>query len=286
MRASALHPDVVVVASAGLADDVHARRARRRTARRSSIDSPVLPDELEPLPALRRAGGLRRASGCSRRTATGTTCSAARVPGRARSAAPSRPPRGCGRAGRRPARAARLRRRALRRARAARCRSAERAGAAGARATAGSASASSSCTRPTATRPTAWRSGSPWASVLVCGDYLSPVEIPMALARRLARRLPGDARAARAARRAGGHGRARATARRSTRARAAAILREDVAYLEALRERGADAPLPLARRNGAQRRIHAENVGRVAGGRLTPARAQRARGHAARAGRQ
>ena len=46
--------------------------------------------------------------------------------------------------------------------------------------------------------------------------------------------------------------------------RAAAILGEDVAYLEALLERGADAPLPLARRSGAQRRIHAENVGRVA----------------------
>jgi hypothetical protein len=29
-------------------------------------------------------------------------------------------------------------------------------------------------------------------------------------------------------------------------------------------ERGADAPLPLARRTGAQRRIHAGNVARVA----------------------
>ena len=35
--------------------------------------------------------------------------------------------------------------------------------------------------------------------------------------------------------------------------RAAAILREDRAYLEAL----PDAPLPLARRTGAQRKIHA-----------------------------
>ena len=48
--------------------------------------------------------------------------------------------------------------------------------------------------------------------------------------------------------------------------RAGAILGEDVAYLEALLERGAAAPLPLARRNGAQRRIHAENVARVAAG--------------------
>jgi hypothetical protein len=45
--------------------------------------------------------------------------------------------------------------------------------------------------------------------------------------------------------------------------RAPAILREDRAYLEALLEQGADAPLPLARRTGAQRKIHAENVSRV-----------------------
>ena len=36
--------------------------------------------------------------------------------------------------------------------------------------------------------------------------------------------------------------------------RAAALLREDRAYLEALQERGAEAPLPLARRTAAQRR--------------------------------
>jgi hypothetical protein len=47
-------------------------------------------------------------------------------------------------------------------------------------------------------------------------------------------------------------------------ARAAAILREDRSYLEALRDQGADAPLPLARRSGEQKRIHAENVAAVA----------------------
>ena len=47
--------------------------------------------------------------------------------------------------------------------------------------------------------------------------------------------------------------------------RAAAILREDLAYLDALERDGADAALPLARRTGAQRAIHAENVARVAG---------------------
>jgi len=41
--------------------------------------------------------------------------------------------------------------------------------------------------------------------------------------------------------------------------RAAAILREDVAYLEGL----PDAPLPLARRTPQQRRIHARNVERL-----------------------
>jgi hypothetical protein len=42
--------------------------------------------------------------------------------------------------------------------------------------------------------------------------------------------------------------------------RAAAILREDVAYLEALRRDGAKAPLPLARRTATQRKLHASNV--------------------------
>jgi hypothetical protein len=46
--------------------------------------------------------------------------------------------------------------------------------------------------------------------------------------------------------------------------RAAALLREDRAYLTALLSDGADAELPLARRNGAMRRIHAENVARLA----------------------
>ena len=45
--------------------------------------------------------------------------------------------------------------------------------------------------------------------------------------------------------------------------RAAAILREDREYVQALLERGADAKLPLARRSATQRRVHAENVERV-----------------------
>ena len=103
----------------------------------------------------------------------------------------------------------------------------------------------------------------PWAATLVCGDYLSPVEIPAlspggsatAYLATLARLEPLVEQAEHVV---PGHGGP------IDGARAAAILREDRAYLEALLGRGADAPLPLARRSGAQRRIHAENVTRVA----------------------
>jgi glyoxylase-like metal-dependent hydrolase (beta-lactamase superfamily II) len=95
----------------------------------------------------------------------------------------------------------------------------------------------------------------PWARALVCGDYLSPVEIPMlspggsrdAYLATLARLEPLVEEAAHVV---PGHG----TVLDAT--RAAAILREDRAYLEAL----PDASLPLARRTGAQKQIHAENV--------------------------
>ncbi len=97
-----------------------------------------------------------------------------------------------------------------------------------------------------------------WARVLVCGDYLSPVEIPII--------SPGGSRSAyratlerlaplveQADHVVPGHGAV------LDGARAAAILREDLAYLDAL----PDAPLPLARRGAQQQRIHAENVERV-----------------------
>ncbi len=104
----------------------------------------------------------------------------------------------------------------------------------------------------------------PWARVLVCGDYLSPVEIPMlspggspdayrATLRRL-RPLVEQADTV-----VPGHGGA------IDGTRAAAILREDEAYLDALERDGAAAALPLARRSAEQRRVHAENVARVSG---------------------
>jgi glyoxylase-like metal-dependent hydrolase (beta-lactamase superfamily II) len=99
----------------------------------------------------------------------------------------------------------------------------------------------------------------PWADVLVAGDYLSPFEIPMispggsldAYLATLDRLEPlvADATAV-----VPGHGEP------LDGTRALAILREDRAYLKALRDRGANAPLPLARRTGAQKRIHASNA--------------------------
>jgi glyoxylase-like metal-dependent hydrolase (beta-lactamase superfamily II) len=102
----------------------------------------------------------------------------------------------------------------------------------------------------------------PWARVLVCGDYLSPVEIPMlsaggsasAYLATLARLEPLVEQAEHVV---PGHGGP------IDGVRAAAILREDRAYLEALREQGEAARLPLARRTGEQRRIHAENARRA-----------------------
>jgi glyoxylase-like metal-dependent hydrolase (beta-lactamase superfamily II) len=101
-----------------------------------------------------------------------------------------------------------------------------------------------------------------WAGVLVAGDYLSPVEIPMlseggsasAYLATLNRLEPLVQRAEHVV---PGHGGP------IDGTRAAAILREDRAYLEALLERGADATLPLARRTKAQRAIHAANAERV-----------------------
>jgi glyoxylase-like metal-dependent hydrolase (beta-lactamase superfamily II) len=97
-----------------------------------------------------------------------------------------------------------------------------------------------------------------WARVLVAGDYISPVEVPMiseggsrdAYLATLRRLEPLVETAAYVV---PGHGEVLEGAR------AAAIMREDVNYLAKLPE----AELPLARRGEAQRAIHAENVQRV-----------------------
>jgi len=99
----------------------------------------------------------------------------------------------------------------------------------------------------------------PWARVLVVGDYLSPAAIPEfgeggaidAYLATLARLEPLVAQADVVV---PGHGEP------LDGPRATAILREDAAYLEALRADGPAAPLPLARRTGGNRRIHAANL--------------------------
>ena len=98
----------------------------------------------------------------------------------------------------------------------------------------------------------------PWARVLIAGDYLSPVEIPML--------SPGGSAAAyvatlnrleplveQADHVVPGHGGP------IDGARALAILREDRAYVEALL-RGEEPALPIVRRSKAQRAIHAKNL--------------------------
>ena len=99
----------------------------------------------------------------------------------------------------------------------------------------------------------------PWTGALVCGDYLSPVEIPwispggsaetyLATLERL-REL-----AQRSETVVPGHGRPLSSAD------ALAVLEEDVGYLRALMSSGSDAPLPAGRRTDAQRQIHEQNV--------------------------
>jgi glyoxylase-like metal-dependent hydrolase (beta-lactamase superfamily II) len=105
--------------------------------------------------------------------------------------------------------------------------------------------------------------GVPWAKVLIAGDHLSPVEIPMvgerpdsldAYLTTLDRLEPLVAAADTVV---PGHGEPLDSER------ALAILREDRDYLRALAARGAAASLPLARRGQAQKAIHHANVGRV-----------------------
>jgi glyoxylase-like metal-dependent hydrolase (beta-lactamase superfamily II) len=98
-----------------------------------------------------------------------------------------------------------------------------------------------------------------WRRVLVCGDYLSPVEIPMlseggsveAYLATLARfaALIGSAETV-----VPGHG-APLGAEQARR-----VLEQDVDYLTALSTAGADAPLPPTRRTATQARVHAANV--------------------------
>lgn len=105
----------------------------------------------------------------------------------------------------------------------------------------------------------------PWLRILVCGDYLSPIEIPMLssggsldaysetltrlreLVREASWIVPG-------------HGSPVDSKR------AQKILNEDVLYLERLAHDPAKATLPRSRRSAAQKRIHEQNVAFAGGG--------------------
>jgi glyoxylase-like metal-dependent hydrolase (beta-lactamase superfamily II) len=102
----------------------------------------------------------------------------------------------------------------------------------------------------------------PWARVLVAGDYLSAIELPVLgegdmLAAYLATLERLRPLAAAAEHVVPGHGPV------IDGAAALQILEEDLSYLHALRERGAEAELPPARRSKVQRELHAQNAGRV-----------------------
>ena len=257
MRAVGLHADVVVAIS----------RAYRTTCTlvRSGneafvVDSPVFPDELEILPAIAEQAGLPGRRRCSPRTPTGTTCWAAT---RSREA-----PLGCAETT-----AARLIGRPGEAQRELRDFDDELY-----------VERPSPLSLPGAqSLPVPGHCGIgeqelelhpaeghtedgmavwiPWARVLVAGDYLSPVEIPMlsetgsasAYLATLDRLEPLVEQADHVV---PGHGEP------IDGTRAAAILREDRAYVQALHDRG-EAKLPLARRSGAQKKIHAANVARV-----------------------
>jgi glyoxylase-like metal-dependent hydrolase (beta-lactamase superfamily II) len=102
----------------------------------------------------------------------------------------------------------------------------------------------------------------PWAGVLVVGDYLSAVEIPVlgprgsvdaytATLERL-RPLMAEARFV-----VPGHGPVLGSEQ------ALSVLAEDLAYIKALNALGASAVLPSGRRGKVQRAIHAENLARI-----------------------
>jgi glyoxylase-like metal-dependent hydrolase (beta-lactamase superfamily II) len=102
----------------------------------------------------------------------------------------------------------------------------------------------------------------PWLGVLVCGDYLSPLEVPwlsstgsleayLETLGRLRDLVP------RATTVVPGHGGPISSAD------AARILEEDEAYLRALQAGQSDVALPDGRDTPFQRQIHGENLGRV-----------------------
>lgn len=101
-----------------------------------------------------------------------------------------------------------------------------------------------------------------WMGLLVCGDYLSPVEIPWisdggSVTAYLATLELLESLLERVDNVVPGHGGP------IERDRALEILGEDREYLRALTRDGEQAPLPAGRRTATQRKIHAENATRM-----------------------
>ena len=102
----------------------------------------------------------------------------------------------------------------------------------------------------------------PWARVLIAGDHLSPIEIPMVVDDEAYLETLGrlEALIGQVDTVVPGHGEPMDAER------ALAILREDRDYVRALCADGAAAALPLARRTEAQKAIHHANVARLSPG--------------------
>ena len=100
----------------------------------------------------------------------------------------------------------------------------------------------------------------PFAGVLCPGDYISPVEIPMvedSISNYLATLNVLEPLVQEAEWVVSGHGGPIKSDQ------ALAILREDVTYLQALQSDPESAKLPIARSDGQQKKIHAENLARL-----------------------
>ena len=102
----------------------------------------------------------------------------------------------------------------------------------------------------------------PWCGVLVLGDYVSPAEIPsLSSGGSLSGYRSTLSRLVELVERAEfivpGHGAVLDVTR------AISIIDEDIAYLDALEADGVDAQLPLARRSAQQLQVHADNAAAV-----------------------
>jgi glyoxylase-like metal-dependent hydrolase (beta-lactamase superfamily II) len=263
VRAVSLHPDVIVVTSALLqvncvlvrdAGDGHGERAAATFA----IDSPVLPEELDALPALLEQARFAPASGLlATHGDWDHLLGRLAFPGLALGCAESTAARLADSAGE-----AQRELRAfdedllIERARPLALGSVQPLPVPGRCAIGGAELELHAADGHTGDGMAIWI---PWARVLVAGDYLSALEIPTlgpggSVSAYLATLERLRALLAAAEHVVPGHGPL------LDGARALSVCEQDVAYLEALAEVGAAAELPAARRSAAQRRLHTQNV--------------------------